>query len=251
MPKLIILGTSSAVPSTQHENTHLAVLGDDSFLLIDSGGNPTVRLSQAGHGLLELTDVLITHFHPDHAGGVPSLIMNSWLLGRKKSLNLYGLEETLLRINQNMDLYTWRKWPDFYTLNQYPLLAEENAPAFENSDIKVSTSPVRHMIPNIGLKVESKLTGKTVVYSSDTEPCPEVIRLAEGADILIHEASGAGLGHTSAAQAGEIARQSNVKTLFLIHYPTKSTDLALFIEQARTTFEGPVILAQDFMEIEF
>jgi ribonuclease Z len=251
MPKLIILGTSSAVPNAHHDNAHLAVVGDTSLLLIDTGTSPTVRLAEAGFDLLDLTDVLITHFHPDHAAGLPSLLMNSWLMGRIKPLDLYGLEETLLRIQKNMDLYAWENWPNFYPLNQHTLPADNKNLAFENSDIKVWTSPVRHIIPNVGVKIESKLTGKTIVYSSDTEPCPELIQLAEGADILIHDASGPGLGHTSAAQAGEIARSAGVRNLFLIHYLTKGVDFLTLIGQASETFHGPVILTQDFMEMEF
>lgn len=251
MPKLIFLGTSTAVPTPQQDNAHLAVVGDNSFLLIDTGSNPTARLDQAGYSLLDLTDVLVTHFHPDHAGGMPSLIMNGWLMGRKNTLNLYGLEVTLQRIYQNMDLYGWEKWPDFYPLDRFPLPAEERFLAYQNQDITLWTSPVRHLIPNLAVRVESRRTGKSVVYSSDTEPCPEVVRLAEGADVLVHESAGPGLGHTSPFQAGEIARQANVKTLYLIHYRSRDNDLAAFVAQAYETFRGPVILAHDYMEFEF
>ena len=57
-----------------------------------------------------------------------------------------------------------------------------------------------------------------MAYSCDTEPCDEVIRLSEGVDVLIHEATGESLGHSSARQAGEIAKKLKLAgcTLFII-----------------------------------
>jgi len=69
--------------------------------------------------------------------------------------------------------------------------------------------------------------------------------------VLIHEASGGTIGHTSAEQAGEIARQAEVGSLYLIHYPTRKIDPETLVTEARRTFPGPVALARDFMELEF
>mgnify|MGYP001070388108 CR=1 FL=1 len=87
-------------------------------------------------------------------------------------------------------------------------------------EFKITASPVHHMVPTIGIRVEVKRTKKVLAYSCDTEPCEQTVRLAGGADILIHEAGGATFGHSSAEQAGEIASKAEVETLYLIHYPT-------------------------------
>ena len=52
-----------------------------------------------------------------------------------------------------------------------------------------------------------KKTGTSLAYSCDTEPCTAVVDIARDVDILLHEATGAVTGHSSAAQAGEAARQ--------------------------------------------
>ena len=251
MPKLIILGTSNAVPDLQHENTHLALVSDQRLILIDCPNNPIVRLSQAGLDVHDLTDLLLTHFHPDHVSGVPSLLMNSWLLGRKKPLHIYGLAYTLERIEKIMDFYEWSDWPGFYPVEFHPLAEQELTLALDNPDFRLFTSPVCHMLPCLGLRIEFPHSAQVAAYSCDTEPCPQVVRLAAQADVLIHEASGAGFGHTSAAQAGEVARQAGVKALYLIHYPTGDFDPRPLVDQAKQTFPGPVTLAQDFMQLTF
>ena len=87
------------------------------------------------------------------------------------------------------------------------------------------------------------------MYSSDSSPCDTIVRLASGADILFHEASGAQVGHSSAAMAGAIARLAGVGHLALIHYDVKlaSDDL---LAEAQTTFDGKITITQDLDEFE-
>jgi len=251
MPKLIFLGTSNAIPDETHENTHMAVVGESHFLLIDCVNNPIVRMKQAGLNVWELTDLLLTHFHPDHVSGVPSLLMNSWLLGRSKPLNIYGLEYTLERVEKMMGFYEWHSWPNFFPVTFKNVADKEMAPVLENEDMSVFASPVHHMVPAIGLRIEFFVSGQVAAYSCDTEPCKEVVRLARDADVLIHEATGATFGHTSAAQAGNVASEAGAKSLYLIHYRTGDFDPRPLVEEARSTFSGQVYLAEDFMELDF
>lgn len=251
MPKLIILGTSNAIPDEHHENTHMALVGEKRTVLIDCVNNPIVRLRQAGLDINQLTDLVLTHFHPDHVSGVPSLLMNSWLLGRRQPLDIYGLSYTLERLEKMMDFYDWATWPDFFQVNFHPVPEKEMAPVLENDEFLIYSSPVHHIVPTIGLRVEFKKSDRVLAYSCDTEPCQEVINLAAGADVLIHEATGASFGHSSAAQAGTIARQAEVGHLYLIHYQTGDFEALSLLPQAEETFNGRVSLAEDFMELTF
>jgi ribonuclease Z len=252
MAKLIILGSSNAIPSKHHENTHMVIVGQKRTVLVDCVSNPIVRLEQAGVGLNSITDLVITHFHPDHVSGVPLLLMDMWLTGRRDSLNIYGLHYTLDRLERLMDSYEWGQWPDFFPVAFHRLPASEMTKVLDCPEFRIFSSPVHHMIPTIGLRFEFKSSDRVLAYSCDTEPCSQVIRLASGADVLIHESAGEARGHSSAAQAGEIARQAEVGALYLIHYPTgaNTPDLNL-VQQAGERFHGPVSLATDFMRLDF
>ena len=81
MTKLIILGSSNAVSSIENENTHMVLKGEKRIVLVDCVSNPNRRLEQAGVDCMELTDLVLTHFHPDHVSGVPLLLMDMWLRG--------------------------------------------------------------------------------------------------------------------------------------------------------------------------
>ncbi|MBP1694205.1 MAG: putative Beta-lactamase domain protein [Chloroflexi bacterium] len=250
MAKLILLGTANAVPNERQENTHMALVGETRTVLIDASTNPIVRLRQGNIAPLSLTDLILTHFHPDHVSGVPLLLLDSWLLGRKEPLNIYGLSFTIDRVEKMMDLYGWQHWPGFFQINFIRLPEKEMAPVLQSDEFVIYASPVHHMIPNIGLRIEFKRCDQVVAYSCDTEPAEEVVRLAAGADLLLHEATGAEQGHSSAAQAGSIARQAEAGRLVLIHFDSGDNAQTL-LDGAQSTFPGPVELAYDLMEFEF
>jgi ribonuclease Z len=251
MPKVIILGSSNAVPTTGHENTHMVVVGDERVVLVDCVSNPILRLEQAGVDFNDLTDLVVTHFHPDHVSGVPLLLMDMWLMGRRKPLNVYGLHHTLDRVENLMGFYGWSDWPNFYPVAFFRLPARDMTPVLDCPDFRIFSSPVRHLLPTIGLRLEFNRNRKIMAYSGDTEPCSQVVRLAEGADVLIHEAAGASRGHSSAEQAGEIATRAEVGALYLIHYPTGKFAKGDLVKEAASRYQGGVQLAEDFMVLNF
>jgi ribonuclease Z len=213
-------------------------------------GNPIAELNRAGVNPDALTDLILTHFHPDHISSVPLLLMDLWLLGRRRPITLHGLADTLNRMESMMGLYDCNEWPNFFPILYHRLPEEEYMPVLEDEDFSITASLVKHMIPSIGVRVEFRRTGKVIAYSSDTEPCQSVVELGRQADLLIHEATGSTFGHSLPAQAGEIARQAGAKALSLIHYPT-NIDGERWLREARESFDGPVSLATDFQRIEF
>ncbi len=249
--RLIVLGASNAVPNAAYDNTHLLLLGPRRTLLIDAPGSPLRRLDEVGVNPLDLTDVIVTHFHPDHVSGLPLLLMDLWLLGRTQPLHIYGLDYTIDRIEHMLALYDWQDWPNFFPIQFHRLPEHEQTTVIDSPEVRVVASPTQHFIPSIGLRIEFPETQRAMAYSSDTEPCPQMVRLAAHVDVLIHEAAGKRTGHSSPEQAGEIARQAQAQSLLLIHYPTwggRSDDLP---SRARTTFDGPIRMAEDMLELTF
>lgn len=250
MVKIVVLGSASAVPDEKHANTHFAIKSKNRLILVDCVGYPLVRMQQAGLDYEELTDLFLTHFHPDHISGVPSLLMNMWLLGHRKPLNIYGLRATLDRLEQLMDAYGWDEWPNFFPVTFNRLPEEQMTLAMDDADFRVFTSPVRHLVPTMGLRIEARKIDKALAYSCDTEPCIEVEELASEVDVLIHEATGEANGHSSAFQAGEVAQRANAKSLYLIHYSSRNGNVETLVPDAKRSFSGKTILTKDFMEIQ-
>jgi ribonuclease Z len=97
--------------------------------------------------------------------------------------------------------------------------------------------------------------GRRVAYISDTRPCDEAVALAQGADILIHEATylhrhrsdAVQRGHSTVREAAEVAARAGVRHLILTHISPKHLSHNELLQEARAVFE-PVSLAQDFAE---
>ncbi len=246
MARLIILGSAAAVSDAEHDNTHFVLQGDhDRAVLVDCGSNPLSKLAQHGVGPADLTDLILTHFHPDHVYGVPILLMQLWLVGRRRPLDVYGLHHCMQRFEHMLDAFMVNTWPDFFEVRVHRLAEQPDVSLLDSDDFRIRAWPTRHFIPTIGLRVEVKSSGQVFSYSGDTEPIPHIITLARDADLLLHEAAGEGFGHSSAAQAGEVATLAGARRLALVHYPVGNADTEALVAEARTTFAGPVTLAKD------
>lgn len=99
--------------------------------------------------------------------------------------------------------------------------------------------------------------GRKIVYSGDTKPCEAVVKYSKNADVLIHdgcldsslEAKAAAYGHSTAYQAGEIAKAAKVKVLFLIHHSPRYKDLTILEDEAKKVFRMS-FAATDFLEYD-
>jgi ribonuclease Z len=248
MGKVILLGTASFIPSAEADNTHLAILAGDRTVLVDTATNPFLSLKKGGIEPNEVTDLVLTHFHPDHVSGLPILLMGMWFTRRKGELHIYGLEYTLNRAKKMLELFNISSWANLFPIHYHLVIGGGFSTLISDKDLRLFGAEVKHLIPTMGIRVEFPASGKTLAYSCDTEPCGAVEILAKGANVLLHESAGNSKGHSSAEQAGETAQKAGVETLYLIHYPGES-DPDRFIEQARSVFDGQVIAARDMMTI--
>jgi ribonuclease Z len=249
MTKLVILGTANVIPDENHGNSHLLLVANSGSTLIDcGGGNPIVSVRRAGVDPNDVHTLIVTHFHPDHISGLPGFLLSLWVMGRQRSLRICGPRSTLGKCQAMMNLFGWVDWPQFFQVVFVELEMKEDVPVLETPDYRIVASPTRHFVPTIGVRITST-GGRSVVYSSDSSPCDTVVRMASGADILLHEATGAQVGHSSAAMAGTMARLAGVGHLALIHYDVKVTPDDLLAE-AQTTFDGKITITQDLDEFE-
>ena len=251
MPRIVALGTSAALPSDSRELTYLLLEGESEAYLIDCAGSPLQRLLSADLPRRKLDGLLVTHHHPDHIYGVSVLLTGLWLGGRDCPFPIYGPEESIGAIQAIGRAHGWADWPDWQPPAYHAIPQQEYARVLDTPEFLITGSPGTHLsVATMALRVESHRSGGVIAYSSDTEPSDVIARLAKGADILIHEAVGAGPGHSSAGQAASVAQRAGVGKLVLIHYPL-AEDIERMLEEAAAAFAGPVEVAQDMASYEF
>jgi len=96
--------------------------------------------------------------------------------------------------------------------------------------------------------------GLKVVYSGDTKPCDNVVKISKDADLLIHdgtflEEDVGSKAHADVKEAAKLAKKANVKELILTHISRRYTDLEELEEAAKKEFENSKI-AFDFMKVK-
>ncbi len=93
--------------------------------------------------------------------------------------------------------------------------------------------------------------GGALVYGADGEPSPGIRALAQGADLLVHEATGAYPTHSTAEGAAELASTAGVKRLVLVHLSPAVNDLEAQRLAANKIFGGEVFVGRDLDRYTF
>lgn len=247
MPALHLLGTGAGFSDGRRTTTMLAFQAADSTLVVDCGGDVVQRLQAAGIGLETIEALVVTHEHPDHVAGFPLFMEKIWLSGRKRPIPVVGIDAALAQARRCWEAFDTSGW-DVPEIRWTRVAHEEGAVAWEDDHWRVTAAPGIHSVPVIGLRVEDRRGGGVAAYSCDTETSGAITRLARGAGLLVHEASGDYPGHTTAADAARAAREAGAGRLVLVHLPPGAGGAEL--DEARSVFPA-VELGEDGQRLEF
>lgn len=282
--KVFICGSGSPLPSKKRAQACTAVFAGDVFFLVDAGTGSWETLQSAGVPAGRLRGVFLTHFHSDHIGDLSEANLNSWVMGRPGPLAVYGpsgVERVVAGENEAFAsdaLYrtahhgTAIAPPQTAGLAARPFEPSESVVVYDRDGLKVTAFNVKHdpVVPAVGYRFDYQ--GRSVVVSGDTAYSDNLVRIAKGADLLVHEAQanhmvkaleaaarGAGNErlakilsdipsyHTSPIDAARAANAAGVKALVLTHFtppPDNRIAREIFMRHVSSVREG-VRLAKD------
>lgn len=247
--RVTILGSGTAVPVRRRFPSGALVQSGDTNVMIDIGPGVLRRLAEIEIGLEQVHAVLLTHFHTDHTADLPALLFglrNPRYAGRDtlRILASEGLVEFLGHLEQ--------AWP-WLTPKEYKLQVEEIAPrvTLQVGSLKVTAVPIRHTAHSLAYRIEDT-AGAVVAFSGDADVCDGLIEVSSKADLFVCDAafpdSHRTEGHLTPSLAGEAAQAAGVRKLCLTHFYPECDGHDLLAE-ARRTFKGELVLAQDLLEL--
>lgn len=183
------LGCGDAFGSGGRFHTCFFVRSDSARFLIDCGASSLTAMKRFGVDPAMIDTILVTHLHGDHFGGLPFVIIEAQLLGKRTRPLIVagppGVKHRLVEAMEAMFPESSRvRLP--YPLEVMELTAEEPRPL---GAITVTPYVVEHPTtgaPPLALRIECD--GRIIAYSGDTVWTESLRQVARDADLFIVEA---------------------------------------------------------------
>ncbi len=259
--KVVLLGTGMGPRvNLQQFGASTLVEAGSVRLLFDCGRGATQRLTQVGVPIGSISRLFLTHLHSDHVIQIPDLLLTGWAGGgRKTALEVWGPEGTREMMDHMQeafafDIHMRRNVDEKRSAEGIKVVSHdvEQGVILDEQGVKVTAFLVDHglVVPAFGFRVDYR--GRSVVLSGDTRVSENLVRFAQGIDVLVHEVADAeanpetGRRHTTPEQAGALFTRVKPRLAVYSHAPNSESVIA----QTRKTYSGPLEGAEDMLTIE-
>lgn len=292
---LVIFGTASQVPTRRRNHNGYLLRWGREGLLFDPGEGTQRQFTFAGVSPGRVSRILLTHLHGDHCLGLPGMLQRLALDGADEVVPLHYPAQSQEYVDRLCDASIGRRAPiDMQPIGPEGGVAADEPLRITALplDHRVPTlgwrveEPARvHLLPDrlaeAGVEgpaagrlladgrievdgttvelasVSEVRPGRSVAVVMDTRACDAAVRLAEGVDLLLCEATflegesflASEYGHLTAREAATIAREAGVGRLVLTHLSSRYPDPAGHLAEASEVFPD-VIVAEDLTTVE-
>ena len=184
-----ILGSSSALPTSQRFPTSQVVRLNEQLYLIDCGEGTQIQLRKFGFKMGKINHIFISHLHGDHIYGLPGLISSLALYGKKGELHIHAhsdlqqmMEGMMKFMNEIIDLQ----------VKYHPLNFRRDAVIFEDKKIRITSFPLKHRISCCGFlfqELPSDLHLDKQALERYDVPVSQRLNIKNGADLILPDGS--------------------------------------------------------------
>lgn len=201
---LLFLGTSDAFHAGGRAASAILARAGGEALLVDCGPTTLARMKQEGLDATALTAMLITHFHGDHTFGLPFIFLDAAFKKFGPAPPLSGPVGTREHAIALAELaYPSLLAKEFGLPSEFTELAP-GAPeaAIPGTSARVRCHRMDHQPESLGYRLAWH--GKVLAFTGDTRWTDEIVRMAEGADLLVCECTTRGPSPAAHASWEEI-----------------------------------------------
>ena len=278
--RLILLGTGGG-PRPRKANSASAqvVIANNAAYVIDCGNGVARQLAFANVPLRTVRHIFLTHQHSDHNADYGNLIWLAWAAGLNTRLDTWGPPPLKKMTNLFLEMNAYDIKTRIANEGRVALVPlvhvhelREGGLVLRDGAVTITSTLVDHppVVPAFAYRFDAP--DRSIVISGDTRPSSHLVKLARGADILVHSVfypaavdrlvagvpnatrlKASIIAHqTSAEDAGRVAQEAGVKTLVLSHLvPPDDPDVTeqMWLDAAGTHFRGSVIVGKDLLEL--
>lgn len=187
--KLTILGSSSALPTSERYPSAHVLNAHERLFLIDCGEGTQMQLRKNKIRFGKINHIFISHLHGDHIFGLYGLLSSFSLMGRKTPIHLYAPEnyQHLLRSHLN----------DFdiklsFEIDFIPLKGNDPFLILDDKYLTVTAFPLQHRVPAFGFLFREKLSDRNIIKEKIDEyqiPSVRIPAIKKGEDFVTPDGS--------------------------------------------------------------
>ena len=278
--RLILLGTAGGPrPRRTRAASSQVIVVNNAAYVVDCGNGVASQLVRAGVPLNALRNIFITHHHSDHNADYGNLLLLAWVSGLQSAVDTWGPPplERMTKLFFEMNAYDIDiRIADEGRAPLVPLVRPHEITVggalMKDKNVTVTCALVDHAPVAPAFAYRFDTADRSIVISGDTKRSEALIRLARGADVLVHEvlytsavdhliaplANRDALKksilshHTAVEEVGRVAQEAGVKTLVLSHFvPAEDASLTdeSWSDVVRRSFHGRIVVGRDLLEI--
>lgn len=272
--RVTLLGTGCPIADVHRYGPATLVEAGDESWLIDCGSGVTQRLLAHGSNSARITGLLLTHLHSDHTVDFIQLLISGWHQGRHEPLRIYAPRRTKAFFGAL--LQAWE--PEFEQRLAHELRPPEGLQTcieeidgswcLETNHVRITNTEVRHQPIPQAFAFRFDTPDASTVISGDTAYSPELMSLAQGCDLLVHEVfvhwqyvlnrpdataeqrQNVQSYHTTTDVVGRVARYAGASHLALTHFVPIRFDRHRVVQDIRAEFDGGFSIGEDLMSFE-
>jgi ribonuclease BN (tRNA processing enzyme) len=278
--RLILLGTAGGpTPKPNRSAPAQVIVVNGVSYVIDCGNGVARQMVLAKLKLSSIRSVFLTHQHSDHNADYGNLLLLAWATDLTKRVDTYGppplAEMTRLFLQLNdYDIRTRIADEGRQPLKDLivPHEITSGGAVMQDENVMVTAAVVEHPPVTPAFAYRFDCHDRSIVISGDTRPSKNLVKLAQGADVLVHEVMHMPsleqliatetnaktlrehllAAHSTCEEVGRVATEAGVKTLVLSHfvpggYPFLKDEV--WADAVRPYFSGNLIVGHDLQEI--
>ena len=275
--RVVLLGTKGGpTPSALRAPASVAIVFDGRLYLVDCPNGVAGQLAKAAIKLDTLSHIFVTHNHSDHVLDAGSLLVLAWGSGLATPVRLHGPPPLKQIVADSLAASRYDIAARMREEGRPPLAPlvsvrerSTGGSVYADGGVRVTSTLVDHYTVKPAFAYRFDTPNRSIVVSGDTTYSDNLVQLARGADVLIHEAMFVAAidqltgenaprlkehllrSHSTTEQVGLVAARAGVKKVVLSHlvpaFPT-ITD-AMWLDGLRKHFRGEAIVGRDLMEV--
>jgi len=185
--KLTILGSSSALPTSERHPSAHVINSHERLFLIDCGEGTQMQLRKNRIRFGKINHIFISHLHGDHIFGLYGLLSSFSLMGRKTPLHLYAPENykaILLSHLNDFDIHL------SFEIDFIPLAGKDPVKILDDKYLTVSSFPLYHRVPAFGFLFKEKPADRNIIKECIAKfniPTVRIPSIKKGEDFVTEE----------------------------------------------------------------